>query len=187
MNANREDTLQLALLWHIEMQSRFVIYAADELETHRPADDFADALLRPFYVIHNLLYAAASISRALWGLEGRSSRDYARRRPLREAIGIDDNSPLYLLFAVHEGVEHYDQALTAWIDSSDDQFVVEAALVNDPPDFRTPNVYLKRFDLNTGVVKFIDHRIHIPSIICEVKRIAPRVQCELRRIDERPS
>src|SRR5438105_3747627 len=81
-------------LSEIETQCQFVQLAANELDSllkapvglAQPADT-----KRIWNALQTILVSAANISKLLWGSK---SEDEEPRKPVRDAIGIDDRSPL---------------------------------------------------------------------------------------------
>ncbi|HEX3181285.1 MAG TPA: hypothetical protein VHR44_08530 [Beijerinckiaceae bacterium] len=65
---------------------------------------------RLFYAIQNLLNAAANVSKALWGSGGKLA---VGRQPLRDSIGIGDDSPLRNV-TMRNNFEHFDERLDRW-------------------------------------------------------------------------
>ena len=101
------DTMLLRTFQHhVTAQCKFLIAAAtdaNEALTKRDID-------RIFYALQNMLNAGANISKAFWGSGGKFS---AERKPLRDSIKIDDNSPLREV-AMRNNFEHFDERLDRW-------------------------------------------------------------------------
>lgn len=96
-------------------QCEFMLLAAKEAnKTMKQRSDpdvgALETTTRIFYSIQNLLNAAANISKALWGQGGRLE---AKRKPLRDSIGITDSSP-FREVAMRNNFEHFDERLDDW-------------------------------------------------------------------------
>ena len=114
----------------IELQCRAVLKATQGL---------ADAVRelraggRPHLVwieIQNLVGAAANISKALWGQEGRRAND---RAVLREFLSVPDDSPLRDV-AFRNNFEHYDERLDTWWATGSRNYLDNGVI----PPWRTP-------------------------------------------------
>lgn len=64
--------------------------------------------------IQNLLTASANIAKACWGAGGKLAQ---QRQPLRESLGVADDSPLAVT-DLRNHLEHYDERLDHWFATS---------------------------------------------------------------------
>ncbi len=125
-----------------------------------------------FYAIQNLLNAAANISKILWGVKARFTKE---RKPIRDSIGVDDDSPLKSMLMRHN-FEHLDERINRWWNESQRHNFMDLQVLstdsvagfNDRDMFRT-------FDDVTWEVAFWEDRLNIREIINEVHRIYPQV------------
>lgn len=89
-------------------QAECVIRSAEQVTAALNAQD-VEAV---FYGLHNLLAAAGNMSKALSGQTGEAVVADARQ-PLRDSIGIDDESPLRDV-RMRNNFEHFDERLDQW-------------------------------------------------------------------------
>jgi hypothetical protein len=96
---------------HVAFQCKAIVIAASHIEAVMPArhqsPDSSDIL---WAAIQNLLTAAANISKACWGQGGKYE---AERAPLRESLGIGNDSPLRKVW-LRNRFDHFDEALDRW-------------------------------------------------------------------------
>jgi hypothetical protein len=90
----------------VALQCRFMMLAATEVNNGLQQHDVHYV----FFALQNLLNAAANVSKALWGGGGKLS---AERKPLRDSIGIGDDSPLRSV-TMRNNFEHFDERLDRW-------------------------------------------------------------------------
>ena len=167
--------LRCGLMNQIEMQCRFVIMAYEQLKIASP-------VVEKFYAIHTLLTAAANVSKAAWGMGGTKSKYYSERDPLRQALSLTDDSPLYPLLDVRNGYEHYDQRLTDVIAENPRPFIVDSNV--GPPDaVKMPNkIQLRHFDDTTSDVHFLGYKLNLNDLVVEVQRILPFAKTEAAKL-----
>src|SRR5215813_10323845 len=92
----------------ILLQCKFVMQAAGEMNRGMDTQNVTYI----FYAAQNLLNAAANISKALWGSGGEKA---AARKPIRDSVGIGDDSPLRDV-VMRNNYEHFDERLEKWWD-----------------------------------------------------------------------
>jgi hypothetical protein len=97
-----DPTLAMLFLTQLSLQCEFLLTAAKVLDDATAGKDFRAI----FFANQNLLTAAANISKALWG-QGNKPRVTSARRPLRDAIGVSDSSPLRAV-TMRNNYEHFD-------------------------------------------------------------------------------
>ena len=88
------------------LQCQFVIVAATNVNAglnNRNSEHV-------WYSLQNMLNAGANISKTLWGQGGRLTEE---RRPLRDSIGVPDNSPLRQV-TMRNNFEHLDERMDRW-------------------------------------------------------------------------
>jgi hypothetical protein len=88
------------------LQCGFILRAAGEVNQSLNGTDSKHT----FYALQNLLNAAANVSKALWGQGGKLSE---QRKPLRDSIGVTDESPLRNV-TMRNNFEHFDDRLDRW-------------------------------------------------------------------------
>lgn len=166
--------VRLGLMNQIEMQCQFVIMAYRQLK-------IASSVREAFYAINALLGASANISKAAWGLRGKDGDYYDDRIPIRQALSLIDDSPLYPLLDVRNGFEHYDQRLVTEIAKNPKPLIIDS-IVGPPSSITvTPNqIRLRQFDPTTAEVQFLGYSINLNDIVNEVQRILPLAETEAR-------
>lgn len=92
------------------LQCEFMMVAAGELNRGLELMNTRHT----FYALQNLLNAGANISKALWGSGGKRAK---QRKPLRDSIGVADDSPLRAV-AMRNNFEHFDDRLDKWWETS---------------------------------------------------------------------
>src|SRR5258708_36575005 len=96
--------------FQIQLQSRFVLKAAADIDAAIQRGKTREQVQDIFYGVQNLLNAAANISKALWGSKGKLAN---QRKTLRDSIGIMDDSPLRYA-DMRNNYEHFDERLDLW-------------------------------------------------------------------------
>jgi hypothetical protein len=156
-----------AFQMQIALQCNFALRAARELDTAKFPEDV-------FYALQNLLNASANLSKAFWGSGCKFEKE---REPLRESVGIDDNSPLRQV-TMRNNFEHYDERLDKWrresktknhIDLNVTTTIMWEGLVDDLDQFR-------HYNPQTTDLTFWGQKFNIKAIIEEVKRLQPKAQ-----------
>lgn len=156
----------------IYLQCRFLMTSALELNSGLRVRNTEYV----FYNIQNILNAGANISKAMWGQRGRKLEE---RRPLRESIGVGDDSPLRQV-AMRNNFEHLDERLDRWWAESVHH---NHADMNIGPKDRSI-VGLDRidmfrlFDPQTTDLTFWGEEFNIQEIVNEVSRILPVLEVE---------
>jgi len=127
-----------------------------------------------FYALQNLLNAAANLSKAFWGSKGRLSE---QRKPLRESLGVADESALKET-GMRNHYEHYDERLDRWWAESEKHSHVEIIGPNSEVLGIDPIDRLRRYAINARIAYFWGEDFDIGAIVDEVQRLLPRVQEE---------
>jgi hypothetical protein len=160
------------------LQCKFVLLASHEVD----ASLIAGNNTRTFYALQNLLTAAANISKALWGKGGGKEGKGEERRPLRESIGVADDSPLRRI-AIRDDFEHFDERLTRWWEQSTSHNYADLNLgdirmaikgISDQDTFRC-------FNPQTGEVMFWGTDFNLKLVITEIIHILPKLEAEARK------
>lgn len=124
-------------------------------------DDFWQA-------IHIALVGAANVSLLLWGSGGKKAES---RRPLRESIGVDDNSYLKDL-QLRNHFEHFDERLERWWDQSEGRNFGDKNIgpVNIVPSFGNQE-WFRSYDPQTGKLSFWREEVNLLAVFEELSRI----------------
>jgi hypothetical protein len=154
----------------IELQCRAVLKAANDLDTALAVND----VIGSFCAIQSLLSAAANISKALWG-DRKTKKALAARKPLRDSLHIDNNSPLYPL-KMRNNYDHFDERLDEWWKKSKNHNVVDVSVIpkdlilgfDDIDCFRLYNQQNKE-------LTFWGQRFNLGEIIEAVQQLHPIV------------
>ena len=122
----------------MEIQCHFIVLSADEyaritqlaldhragVEAAKARQDFEwvrnnrrmdhhEEIHRLWLALQGIVVAAANVSKLLWG-SGRDTAKTARqRKPLRDALGVTESSPLKDV-TLRNQFEHYDEKLEKW-------------------------------------------------------------------------
>jgi hypothetical protein len=158
------------------LQCKFVLLAAHELDASLITRDNT----RTFYAIQNLLTAAANISKALWGQKGAHAEE--ERRPLRESIGVSDDSPLRRIL-IRDDYEHFDERLTRWWEQSPQHNFVDTSLGpirTALKGFSECDIF-RNFNPQTSEVMFWGTDFNIKLVIAEIIRILPKLEVEVMK------
>ena len=121
--------------------------------------------------LQNILTTAGNASKLLWGTRGSEQAD--QRRPLRDLVGVTDDSPLKSR-DVRNAFEHFDERIERWHAAGDTK-VFASRNVGPPDAIRVADEsslsHFGTFDPATGVVTFWDWTASIPDLLDELKRI----------------
>jgi hypothetical protein len=129
--------------------------------------------------IQNFLTAAANISKACWGAGGKLDSE---RQPLRESLGIDDNSPLANT-DLRNHLEHYDERLDRWYCKSvrrnhiDFMIGPRATTISGTEDIDI----FRFFDPQTNEVIFWGERYALQPLADEIVKLHPKAETEAKK------
>jgi hypothetical protein len=149
------------------LQCQFVLLAAEDLNQAMAKRNVRHV----FYALQNLLNAAANVAKALWGSKGTS----AGRKPLRDSIGIGDDSPLRQV-AMRNHFEHIDERLERWWQESERHFYVDLNLGMGSVAGVARQDTFRNFDPRTTNLTFWGDDFNVQNIIDEVLKILPKLQ-----------
>jgi hypothetical protein len=156
----------------LELQCRFLLLAADDLNRGLKVQDFT----RIFFALQNLLGTAANISKALWGVKNKKPK--FDRKALRDSIGITDESPLNDA-TMRNNFEHFDERLEKWWESSKDHNTIDLSVVpRSAISGIEPINWFRNYDPTTTDVTFWSEDFNLQALVNEVKRILPKLQEE---------
>lgn len=155
-------------------QAKFVLFAVKELTAALvPAVRDVD---RVFFALEALLNAVANLSKAFWGPGGRFS---AQRKPLRDSVGLSDESALRDV-GMRNHFQHFDERLDRWWKESKNHNYIDMSLSHG--GFPTENVdRFRRYIPETGELWFWGERYDIKAICTEVSVIGPKLEAEVRK------
>ncbi len=102
------DTMLLRVFQaHVADQCNAAMMGASQMNVDRRSFDHD-----VFWIgCQNLCTGAANVAKALWGIKG--SGLFEPRRPLRESLGVSDNSPLRNV-DMRNAFEHLDERIDEW-------------------------------------------------------------------------
>lgn len=154
----------------VAFQLRAVLFGAEDVNAAlRSMDSNREAgFERLWFAIQNMLTAAANVSKACWGQSGRLSE---ARKPLRDSLGISDESPL-LPTSMRNHFEHYDERLDEWQEESTDHnygdmnIAMQANFVGEIDSFR-------ELDPGAMVVSFWGDKYDLGALVAEAERLLP--------------
>jgi hypothetical protein len=129
--------------------------------------------------VQGLLAAAAMLSKLLWGINAAAA---ARRKPLRDALGVLDSSPLYSR-DVRNLFEHVDEKIEKWHAENPDGAFVSRNLGWGNPGVGgvgDPTTYFHGLDRRTWVVTFFGKAVDLPGIVAAVEQLLPAAERESR-------
>jgi hypothetical protein len=150
-----------------------------------PSGPVDEAIQRIWDDVETIMVACANLSKIFWGSRGRLE---ARRKPLRDSLGVADDSPLRDTL-MRDALEHFDERLESWYDSSDPDHRIFVGRIVGPPgsvviDSDDERVF-RQFDPSTTLVTFWGHEISIQRLITETERIGQHaVAAQAARLEQ---
>ncbi|HMI98050.1 MAG TPA: hypothetical protein VK479_16195 [Micropepsaceae bacterium] len=159
----------------VDLECRFLLLAAEEVDQGLRGQN----VYRTFYGLQNLLNAGANISKALWGPGGKFA---GARKPLRDSIGISDDSPLRHV-GMRNNFEHVDERIDEWWQKSKGHNHVDLNIgpkkgmfggLEEIDQFRL-------FDPDTTDITFWGQEFNLRKIVDEVRSIAPKLAQEANK------
>lgn len=169
-------------------QCRFVLMSGEILNSALPVlrdneqwpDGHMQAMDQILYALQNLLTAAANISKALWGSGGKLEE---QRRPLRESLGVSDDSPLRST-SLRNHFEHFDERVDVWDKKSTSHNHVDRLLgpshsvagnaIDDVDRFRN-------YDPATGIATFWGQEHDIAALAQAAADLLPVAEQEAKK------
>lgn len=158
----------------LELQCRFMILAAQDVNQGLKNKD----VYYTFYAIQNLLSAGANISKTLWGTRGAKS---AERAPLRDSIGIMDDSPLRAV-TMRNNFEHMDERIERWWGDSKHHNHSDLNISSRSGIAGIEKIdWFRHFDPQTTDLTFWGEDFNLQALISEAQRILPKLQEEAHK------
>ena len=154
------------------LQCQFTLFATHDINMALNQRDDT----RIFYAVQNFLNAANTVSKALWGQNGKFTDE---RKMLRDSIGVSDTSPLRKIL-IRNAFEHFDERLDKWWRQSKNHDYIDLSIgrirtyisgFSDIDMFRL-------FNPQTGDVTFWGTDFNLNTVIDEVRRILPKLEEE---------
>lgn len=130
--------------------------------------DEADGLHEAWLAIHSILASAGNISKLLWGGGDADRQD---RKPLRELLGVKDDSPLKIRH-VRNKFEHIDEYIDEWLDEDPTRPFVGRNIGGSPDQWPEGKHLFGHYDPDSGRVWFWDWEISVPEMVQEAHSIA---------------
>ena len=166
--------LMRAFQSQVLLQCRFLLQAAKDIN---------EALKKPdttliFYGLQNLLTAGANISKALWGQGGKLE---VERKPLRDSIGVGDDSPLREV-TMRNNFEHFDERLDRWNKESKRHNIGDI-LIGDKAGFSGLEDIEKfrHFDPKTTNIIFWSQEFNLQNLVNEAQELLPKLEAEAKK------
>jgi hypothetical protein len=170
--------LLLTFQHQVLIQCEYVLLAYDELNAALATTE----VRRCFYALQNLLGAAANVSKACWGTQDKKfgNRRERERKPLRDSIGIKDNSP-FRRVKMRNNFEHFDEKLDEWFLKSKNHIYMD---LNIGP-YRLAGVQpidvFRWYDPTTKFLYFWGQEFDVQAIVDETNRLYPLIEEEIRK------
>ena len=163
-----DDHLLSIFQGELRTQCRFILVGARVVNVNLQQAGATDAI---WFGLQGILTAASNASKMLWG--SREEPVLEARRPLRESVGITDESP-FSSRRIRNDFEHFDERLEAWFAASDDHIYVGRNI--GPPNMiviadRPPTDQFGHFDPATALVSFWERSANLSAIAAEAERI----------------
>lgn len=142
----------------------------------------ANDLDRLWTAIQSLLVGAANTSKLLWGTgwSAKQRKEVAeRRRSLREALGVSDESPLASR-DLRNHFEHFDERIERWADEDPHRNLVDTNVgsIGTIPGV-DPRQLMRHFDPSTATVYFRGEAFELQPIVTAADEIAAAADREL--------
>jgi hypothetical protein len=170
------EIFQIRIFQHqVFDQCKFLVFSAQQLDLATKQGDM-DGI---FYSIQNLLNSGANISKLLFGSGGRKSEE---RKPLRDSIGVADDSPLRDV-TMRNNFEHVDERIDRWWENSPTRNIADRLVGPKGRVVVGPETIgmFRQYDPFTAEVIFWDQEFNLKSLVDEVQRIIPKVREESQK------
>jgi hypothetical protein len=129
-----------------------------------------------WYSMQAFLSAVANVSKLLWGsgtseAKGREAKE--RRRPLRESLNVDDDSPLKSR-AFRNHFDHFDERLEKQFhDWATEGYVggISDTFVGDIDDLDIGHLALRNFDTTTKTLTFRGEKLPLAPLFVHLNSL----------------
>ena len=172
-DAPMDSTLLEVFRREVLYQCQFAALASQDLDAAlAPPMDTQ----RVWMAVQQILLSTANLSKLLWGSTDDADRS---RAPLREKLGVADDSPIRAK-RLRNGFEHFDEQIDKWWARGSPIFVSrnvgppEMIAVGDTPSEGEWARRLGHFDPETGEVTLWDRAANLRLILAEIGQIADR-------------
>jgi hypothetical protein len=182
---------RLGFFYELEVQCTFVVWAADLLRRveastppphERVDEDLSESIRRTheiWFALQTILFSAANLSKLLWGGatdRNKRAKQAAQRKPIRDALGVSDDSPLKPV-DLRNSLEHFDDRIDDWAKKGNTIYaartVGSAASAIQMPIFGNYNP-------ETGIVRFWGDSMSVPEVVAEAKLLLPLARAEIK-------
>jgi hypothetical protein len=159
---------RLLFLLEIETQARFALRAARDLKRAVNRALFHHGKTESiWYATQAFLVASANVSKLLWGSSERSSTE---RRPIRELLGVEDDSPLRSR-SLRNHFEHIDERIDRWIDRTADELATSVDLHLGSAEHAVPDELFRGFDPKREEFLWADERYELEPLIHSLRAL----------------
>jgi hypothetical protein len=150
------------------------LLALDDIQGHGAPESG-----RLWYGVQNFIIASGNLSKLFFaaGREPGRTQRYEARQPLRESLGVTNESPLRQV-RIRNDFEHLDERLEEWWGESPNRNFIDAivgpeGMIVAPEGALGEKDTLRWLNPETGNVIFWGNELHIPSVAEEVRRLLP--------------
>jgi len=152
----------------LQLQCQFALLAAKDLNQALPLGDCT----KIFFALQNVLTSTGNISKALWGSDRKKAQE---RKPLREALGITDDSPLKPR-TMRNHYEHFDERLDEWNKKSQTHNSLDLGVLPRSAVRGFDQIdWFRNYDAGTKTLTFWGEDFDIQALIDEVNRLLPKI------------
>jgi hypothetical protein len=170
----------------IETQCKFILAARHHLR----AALITGSTYNIWKELQTILISAANVSKMLWGSGGVKASE---RTPLRESLGVADDSPLRDP-KLRKDFEHFDERVERWFSEVQTGPIyvgrnigpMQGGIRIMHPEPQEPIQRFGHFDPTTGDVIFWTHAISVPAVAEEAARLLEAAHLASRQPMPRP-
>ena len=121
--------------------------------------------------LQNLVGQGAALSRFFWPVRnGKLSQHERRGKRLRDALLVDDESPLKNR-ELRNAIEHFDEKLDTYLSGRVVGNILPKYIGVELDRHGVPNHFFRAYFIDKGVFEILGHRLHIRPLINEIYRI----------------
>lgn len=160
---------------HVAASCRTILFATDDIQSFG-----ATQTGRFWYGIQNLVIGAGNVSKALWGTgktEDRKRR-YAERQPLRDSLGVTDDSP-FRHVDIRNDIEHLDERIETWWAESPNHIFADENI--GPDGFIGGDAFgdkdmLRTFNPQTNDLTFWGNTLNVREVVAATRELLPKAE-----------